>query len=70
MRQVSVIGHDNILEAPFTSPPLTTIDPDKRNLAATVLDLLLERIGGHDGPPRVVEAPYRLVERGSTAARR
>ncbi|MGO2048176.1 LacI family DNA-binding transcriptional regulator [Brachybacterium alimentarium] len=68
--QVSVIGHDNILEAPFTSPPLTTIDPDKRNLAATVLDLLLERIGGHDGPPRVVEAPYRLVERGSTAARR
>ncbi|MGO1354669.1 LacI family DNA-binding transcriptional regulator [Brachybacterium tyrofermentans] len=65
--QVSVIGHDNILEAPFTSPPLTTIDPDKSNLAATVLDLLIERIDGYDGPPRVVEAPYRLVERGSTA---
>ncbi|WP_193105442.1 LacI family DNA-binding transcriptional regulator [Brachybacterium sp. FME24] len=66
--KVSVIGHDNILEAPFTSPPLTTVDPDKRTLAATVLDLLLERIEGYDGPPRVVEAPYQLVERGSTAA--
>ncbi|PWH07115.1 LacI family transcriptional regulator [Brachybacterium endophyticum] len=63
--QVSVIGHDNILESPFTTPPLTTIDPDKQALAATVLDLLIERIGGYDGPPRVVEAPYRLVVRGS-----
>ena len=34
-----------------------------------VLDLLLARIDGFDGPPRVVEAPYRLVQRGSTAPR-
>lgn len=68
--QVSVVGHDNILEAPFTIPPLTTIDPDRRALAATVLDLLIERIDGYDGPPRVVEAPYRLVERESTAPAR
>lgn len=67
--QISVIGHDNILEAPLTTPPLTTIDPDKRTLAATVLDLLTERIAGYDGPPRVIDTPYRLVERASTAPR-
>ncbi len=63
--QVAVIGYDNIHEAAFTTPPLTTIDPDKQALAATVLDLLIERIGGYDGPARVIEAPYRLVVRGS-----
>ncbi|GAA1488908.1 LacI family DNA-binding transcriptional regulator [Brachybacterium sacelli] len=65
--RVAVIGHDDILEAPFTTPPLSTIDPDKRTLAATALDLLLERIDGYDWPPRVVDTPYGLVERGSTA---
>lgn len=65
--RIGVIGHDDIHEASFTTPPLTTIDPDKAALAATALDLLLERIDGYDGPPRVIEAPYRLVERGSTA---
>ncbi len=65
--RISVIGHDDIHDASLTTPPLTTIDPDRRELASTVLDLLIERIGGYDGPPRVIEAPYRLVERESTA---
>ena len=62
---IAVIGHDNIHEAILTTPPLTTIDPDRPRLAATVLDLLLERIGGYRGEPRVVTTPHRLVERGS-----
>ena len=65
--RISVIGHDDIHDATLTSPPLTTIDPDRGTLAATALDLLIERIGGYDGPPRVVSAPYRLVERESAA---
>ncbi|MEE1650323.1 LacI family DNA-binding transcriptional regulator [Brachybacterium sp. J144] len=64
---VAVIGHDDIHDAALTTPPLTTIDPDKDTLAAMVLDLLIERIDGYDGPPRVVQAPHRLVLRGSTA---
>jgi DNA-binding LacI/PurR family transcriptional regulator len=64
--QVAVIGYDNTHESSQTSPPLTTIDPDKKALAATVLDLLIERIDGYDGPPRVIESPYRLVRRGSS----
>lgn len=65
--RISVIGHDDIHDASLTTPPLTTIDPDRTELASTVLDLLIERIGGYDGPPRVIEAPYRLVERESTS---
>lgn len=64
--QVAVIGYDNIHESELTTPPLTTIDPDKKALVATVLDLLIERIDGYDGPPRVVDVPYHLVVRGST----
>ncbi|MGP9537148.1 LacI family DNA-binding transcriptional regulator [Brachybacterium sp. AOP43-C2-M15] len=63
--RVAVIGYDDIHESSLTTPPLATVDPDRRALAATVLDLLIERIGGYDGPPRVIEAPFRLVVRGS-----
>lgn len=64
---VAVIGYDDTPDAPFTSPPLTTVSPDKQALATTVLDLLIERIGGYDGPPRTVMTPYDLVVRESTA---
>lgn len=63
---IAVIGYDDTPDAPFTSPPLTTISPDKAALAYSALDLLTERIQGYDGPPRVVETPYRLVVREST----
>jgi len=66
--RISVIGHDAIHDTSLTTPPLTTVDPDRPTLTATVLDLLIERIGGYDGPPRVVEAPFRLVQRESTLA--
>lgn len=65
---VAVIGYDDTPDAPFASPGLSTISPDKQALAGTVLDLLAERIGGHDGPPRTRLTPYDLVVRGSTAA--
>ena len=64
---VAVIGYDDTPDAPFASPPLSTISPDKHALAATALDLLTERIQGHDGPPRVLDTPYTLVVRESTA---
>lgn len=58
---VAVIGYDDNSDAPFASPPLSTISPDKATLASTALDLLDERIRGHDGPPRTVDTPYSLV---------
>ena len=65
---IAVIGYDDTLDAPYSSPPLTTISPDKKVLASTALDLLAERIQGYDGPPRVVETPYTLKIRDSTPA--
>lgn len=65
---VAVTGYDDTPDAPYSSPPLTTISPEKPALVRTVLDLLGERIQGHDGPPRVVDTPYSLVVRGSTPA--
>ncbi|MEE1650631.1 LacI family DNA-binding transcriptional regulator [Brachybacterium sp. J144] len=67
---VAVIGYDDTPDAPFTSPSLSTISPDKQQLAATVLDLITERIAGYDGPPRTVDVPYTLVTRDSTAVGR
>lgn len=66
---VAIIGYDDTPDAPFASPPLTTVSPDKTALAGTVLDLLGERIAGYDGPPRTVVTPYDLVVRESTAPR-
>lgn len=65
---VAVTGYDDTPDAPFASPPLTTISPDKAALVRTTLDLLGERIQGYDGPPRMVDTPYSLVVRGSTLA--
>ena len=58
---IAVVGYDDTPDAPFASPPLTTISPDKHSLAATALDLLTERIQGHDGPPRILDTPYSLA---------
>ena len=63
---IAVVGYDDSPDAPFASPPLTTISPDKHSLASTALDLLTERIHGFDGPPRILDTPYSLVIREST----
>ncbi|MFC7374961.1 LacI family DNA-binding transcriptional regulator [Brachybacterium sp. GCM10030268] len=64
--EIAVIGYDDTPDAPFTAPSLSSVSPDKSRLAATVLDLLAERIQGYDGPPRVVDTPYTVVTREST----
>jgi len=68
--QVSVVGFDDIAEAEFLRPPLTTVRQDFPEVGRRCVDLLLDRIAGgpawFDGPPVVV--PSRLVVRASTAA--
>lgn len=63
---VAVVGYDDSPDAPFTSPPLSSISPDKHFLARMALDLLRDRIAGHDGPPRVVTTPHHLAVRESS----
>ena len=67
---VAVVGFDNVTEAQFAMPSLTTVDPNRLQIAEASVDALLDRIahgaGGH--PPRQVEVPATLVIRESTGA--
>lgn len=64
---ISVVGFDDIPEAAYFTPPLTTVRQDFSELGRRCLKLLLERIEGSDQPTRVV-VPPELVVRESTRA--
>ncbi|PPK97427.1 DNA-binding LacI/PurR family transcriptional regulator [Kineococcus xinjiangensis] len=63
---VAVVGVDDIAEASYAAPTLSTVAIDRAFIAETALDLLIRRIGGDDSPPRTAIAPHRLVVREST----
>ncbi len=64
---VAVIGFDDIEEASFATPSLTTIAPDKEQMGELAVSFLLGRIAGtRTSPPERVEVPFRLIEREST----
>ena len=63
---VAVAGVDDIAEARYAAPTLTTVAIDRTFIAETALDLLLRRVEGDDAPPRTVVAPHRLVVRESS----
>ena len=64
---VSVVGFDDIPEASFAQPPLTTIRQDFAALGREAVRLVVGAIGGEELPSTLV--PPRLVTRDSTARR-
>jgi DNA-binding LacI/PurR family transcriptional regulator len=66
-RDLSVVGFDDIPEAAYFTPPLTTVRQDFAELGRRCLHLLLGRIEGEGTGTRVVVAP-ELVVRESTRA--
>jgi DNA-binding LacI/PurR family transcriptional regulator len=65
---VAVIGFDDIEEAGFAIPSLTTIAPDKEQMGELAVSFLLGRLTGtRTCPPERVEVPFRLIVRESTA---
>ncbi|MFJ4617960.1 LacI family DNA-binding transcriptional regulator [Streptomyces sp. NPDC088812] len=62
---LAVVGFDDVEEARYTAPPLTTVAPDKQELARLAVSALLDRIGGRTAPP-VLPAGHRLVVRDSS----
>jgi DNA-binding LacI/PurR family transcriptional regulator len=67
---ISVVGFDDVPEAEFFSPPLTTIRQDFAEMGRRGLHLLLAQIDGHEDPLRRETVPATLVERASTAPAR
>ena len=63
---LSVVGYDDVVDATYTIPPLTTVRFDKRELAEASLDLLTRRIAGHDLPISSHMVPHRIIRRASS----
>ncbi len=67
---VAVAGFDNTLDARFSTPSLTSVDPGRREIAGLAVDLLHRRLSGQreDEEHEEVVASFRLEVRESTAA--
>ena len=68
---VAVIGFDDVDEAQYSAPPLTTVNAGRTAIAETAVAMLLERVAdkGATRPPRRVTAPFTIVERLSVGER-
>jgi DNA-binding LacI/PurR family transcriptional regulator len=66
--QVAVVGFDDIDEARYSVPPLTTVDPGREQIARAAVDLLVRRITQPDAtrPFQRVVADFSIVGREST----
>jgi DNA-binding LacI/PurR family transcriptional regulator len=64
--QVSVVGFDDIPEAPYLIPPLTTVRQDFGEVGRRSLELLLRIAGGERSPDRVHLRPRLVVRRSTT----
>ena len=64
---VAVVGFDDLDEAQYSIPSLTTVDPGQPWIARTAVATLLERIRRADaaGEARLLLADFRVVERES-----
>jgi LacI family transcriptional regulator len=69
-RDVAVIGFDNIDEAAYSRPGLTTIDISAREIGEAAARLLVRRIAQPRGEPESVILPPRLIVRQSCGAQK
>ena len=61
---ISVIGFDDVPEAEYLAPPLTTVRQDFERIGRDLLSALLDRINGDDSAIR--QSVPELIERAST----
>lgn len=70
-RDVKLIGFDNLVEGEYSTPSLSTVDPDNAGMARMAVKLLVERIAagsaGEKEPTEFVSS-FRVVARDSTGA--
>lgn len=65
---VAVVGFDDIEDGRYSVPSLSTVAPDKAQIARSAVEFLVSRLGGNaDSPAREVVARHRLVIRESSS---
>jgi DNA-binding LacI/PurR family transcriptional regulator len=62
---VAIVGFDDIEDGRYSVPALTTVSPDKDQIAALALDALAAQ-ALEDHQPRSIVAPHRLIVRATT----
>ncbi|PFG42361.1 LacI family transcriptional regulator [Isoptericola jiangsuensis] len=65
-QDVAVIGFDDIDDARYSEPLLSSVAPGREQIARTAVDMLLERIEGSTVEPRRVVASFEIVARESS----
>ncbi|MFC7840369.1 LacI family DNA-binding transcriptional regulator [Streptomyces sp. NPDC057382] len=67
-QELAIVGFDDIEDGRFSNPSLTTVSPDKRQIAQRALQCLADRIYSprNDLPASDLTIPHRLVVRGTT----
>ncbi|MFG3250843.1 LacI family DNA-binding transcriptional regulator [Streptomyces sp. NPDC048187] len=67
-RELAVVGFDGIEDGQYANPPLTTVVPDKRQIAERALQCLADRIYSPASavPPLDIVIPHHLEVRGSS----
>ena len=67
---VAVVGFDDVQECRYTSPPLTSVSPDKQAIAERAMELLVQRMNGTAPEhPQEVFPGFQLAVRRSSAAK-
>jgi DNA-binding LacI/PurR family transcriptional regulator len=64
---VAVVGWDDIEECQYSSPELTTIAPNKEQIATRAVDALLARLNGELITDTEIVTDFELVQRRSSA---
>jgi len=67
--EISVVGFDDVPEAAYFWPPLTTVRQEFSALGQRAVELTMRALGGEEAPTTELVEPV-LALRGSTAARR
>lgn len=66
-QDVSLVGFDDFDLATFTDPQITVVSQPVGQIGPLAVRMLLDRISGHDGPPRHTRFATRLIVRGSVS---